>query len=136
MEENNVRPGAGGTPGGMGSFFIGLIMALTGAYLLTNQIHVTSNFWGHSWGLWGGVSVSPFAVTLIPFMLGIGMMFFNGRSKIGWALASLSFLFIIIGVIANLQVYFAPTTLYVTLIILVLLVGGLGLILRSLRPMH
>lgn len=134
MEEN--RPGAGGTPGGIGTFIIGLFMALTGAYLLTNQIHVATYFWGHRWGLWGGLSVTPFGITLIPLIIGIGMIFFNGRSKIGWALTIITLLFIIVGVIANLQVYFAPTTLYVTVIILVLLVGGLGLILRSLRPMR
>jgi len=38
------------------------------------------------------------------------------------------------GIIANLEIYFRPTTLFNTLIILTLLIGGLGLIARSLRP--
>jgi len=37
------------------------------------------------------------------------------------------------GVIANLHIYFAPTSLFNTLVMLVLLVGGLVLIARALR---
>ena len=43
-------------------------------------------------------------------------------------------LFIVAGVIANMHLYFQPTTLFNTLVMLVLLVGGLGLIARSIRP--
>lgn len=130
---HSYKRGAGGTPGGLGSFFIGLIMALAGLYLLTNQIQVTTTYWGYRYPLFGRVSVSAFGVTLFPFLLGIGLIFFNARSKVGWALAGLSLLAIFVGIIANLHVYFAPTTLYVTLMILILLIGGLGLIVRSLR---
>ena len=34
----------------------------------------------------------------------------------------------------NLNIYFRPTSLFNTLVMLVLLVGGLGLVARSLRP--
>jgi hypothetical protein len=37
------------------------------------------------------------------------------------------------GIIANLHIYFRPTSLFNTLIMLGLLVGGLGLIARALR---
>lgn len=131
-----TRRGAGGTPGGLGSFFLGLIMAAAGFYLLTNQVHVSTTFLGHRYFLFGRVSVSAFGVTLFPFLLGIGLIFFNARSKLGWALAGISLVAIFVGIIATLQVYFAPTTLYVTLIILILLIGGLGLIVRSLRPYY
>jgi len=43
-------------------------------------------------------------------------------------------LFIIAGIIANMDIYFYRTTLLNTIIMLVLIAGGLGLILRSLRP--
>ena len=36
------------------------------------------------------------------------------------------------GVIANMHIYFQPTTLFNTIVMLVLLVGGLGVIARSL----
>jgi hypothetical protein len=72
-------------------------------------------------------------VTLIPFLIGVGLIFFDGRSKPGWVLTILSLLVIFIGIIANLRIYFAPTSLYVTLITLVLLVGGIGLMARALK---
>ena len=125
--------GAGGSSGGLGTFVLGLLLSLIGLYLLLNQVTVTSGFWGTRYGF-GGLSVSPFGVTLFPFLIGVGLVFFNGRSTIGWLLTAGSFLFIIVGIIANLRVYFAPTSLWVTLIILIMLVGGLGLIARSLRP--
>ena len=43
-------------------------------------------------------------------------------------------LFILAGVIANMHIYFQPTSLFNTLVMQVLLVGGLGLVARSLRP--
>ena len=33
--------GAGGTPGGLGTFFLGFIMIVAGGYLLTDQVMVT-----------------------------------------------------------------------------------------------
>jgi len=43
-------------------------------------------------------------------------------------------LFILAGVIANMSIYFRPTSLFNTLVMLILLVGGLGLVARALRP--
>ena len=38
------------------------------------------------------------------------------------------------GILANLTIFFRPTSLFNTLIILVLFVGGIGLLARSLLP--
>ena len=45
-------------------------------------------------------------------------------------------LFIVAGVIANLHIYFQPTSLFNTIVMLVLLVGGIGLVARALAPHH
>ena len=119
----------GGTPGGLPLFALGLGMAAGGAYLLTNQVQVHSGYW-HFWG------EQTFGLTLLPLLFGIGFLFWNGRSAIGWVLSGLGAVFIFAGIIANLEIYFRPTTLFNTLIILTLLVGGLGLIARSLRPVR
>lgn len=127
-----MQRGAGGTPGGVGSFVLGAIMALAGGYILTNQIVVTNSFWSYRVPFLG--QVSAFGVILIPFLIGVGLIFFNYRSVLGWILAGGSLLLILVGVITNLQVYFAPTSLFVTLIMLVLLVGGIGLMVRGMLP--
>lgn len=118
--------GAGGTPGGLGEFFAGLAMAAGGGYLLLNQVTVTSGYWQ-----WGGYNA--FGISLIPLLIGIAMLFFDGRSKLGWVLTALGALVILLGIITNLSIFFRPTSLFNTLIILALLAGGLGLIVRSLR---
>jgi len=117
----------GGTPGGIGSFLIGFAMVCVGGYLLSNQVMVTGGFWN----LYGG---SSFGITLLPILIGVALLFWNGRSAIGWLLTVAGALFLFAGVIANLHIYFQPTSLFNTLMMLVLLFGGLGLIARALRP--
>lgn len=126
-ETRQAFPGAGGTPGGLGEFFIGLVMAVAGGYLILNQVTVTTGFWA----LWG---YNAFGLTLVPLLVGIGWLFFDGRSTLGWLLVFLGTAIIFVGIIAHLNIYFRPTTLFNTLIMLVLFIGGLGLIARALRP--
>jgi hypothetical protein len=127
MDEER-RSGAGGTPGGTGQFFFGLLMSGVGTYLFLNQVQVTTSFW-HIWG------VSAFGLTLLPMLIGVAFLFYDGRSIAGWILTLLGFAIIIAGVLMNMDVYFRTTSLYNTLVMLVLLFGGLGLIARSLRPL-
>jgi hypothetical protein len=67
-------------------------------------------------------------------LFGVGLLFWKGRSVIGWLLTGAGALFIVAGVIANMHIYFQPATLFNTIIMLVLLVGGVGLIARALLP--
>jgi hypothetical protein len=127
MDEGG-RParGAGGTSGGVGEFLLGLGMAAAGAYLLTQRVTVTSGYWT----LWGH---NAFGLSLLPLLIGIGLLFFNGRSTAGWLLTFVGVVVILAGVIANLGVYFQPTSLFNTLVMLGLLAAGVGLVARSLR---
>jgi len=116
----------GGTRGGLGHFLLGFVMACLGGYLLSNQVTVVGSYWS----FYGG---NTFGLTLIPMLFGVGILFFNGRSAIGWLLTVAGALFIFAGVISNMHIYFQPATLFHTIVMLVLLVGGLGLIARSLH---
>ncbi len=51
----------------------------------------------------------------------------------GWALTAAGARIILTGIIANLDLYFRPPTLFDTLLMLGLLAGGIGLVARSLR---
>lgn len=124
-DESKLR-GAGGTTGGVGEFLLGLGMAVLGGYLLTNQVTVTSGYW-HLWGY------NAFGMTLLPLLFGIGILFFNGRSALGWGLTVIGILIILVGVIINLDIYFRPTSLFNTILMLTLLAGGIGLVARSLK---
>ena len=125
MDESRLR-GAGGTEGGLGTFFIGFAMAVAGGWLLTNQVTVTSGFW-HMWGF------NAFGLSLLPFIVGIAFLFFDGKSAVGWVLTVAGAVIIFIGILAHLEIYFRPTSLFNTLLMLVLLLGGIGLIARSLK---
>ena len=118
--------GAGGTPGGTGLFLIGLAMAVTGAYALTSQVEVTTGYWS----LFG---FNSFGLSLLPFVAGIGLLFFDGRSKAGLMLAGLGAVIIAAGILMNIGIYFRPTSLFNTLMMLGLIAGGIGLILRGLK---
>ncbi len=123
---NGRVQGAGGTSGGIGQFFLGLCMAVAGAYLLTTQVTVTSGGWR-----WGGYNA--FGLSLIPLIFGIGLLFFNGRSPAGWLLTIAGAVIIVAGILTHLDIYFQPTSLFNTIIMLLLLAGGIGLVARSLR---
>ena len=117
----------GGTPGGLGHFLLGFVMTCVGGYLLSNQVMVGSSYWNF-------YGTNTFGITLLPMLIGIGLLFFSGRNIIGWLLTAGGALFIFAGVIANLHIYFQPTSLFNTMVMLILLAGGLGLIARVLRP--
>ncbi len=119
--------GAGGTEGGLGTFFLGFVMAVAGGWLLTNQVTVHSG----AWRLWG---YSAFGLSLLPFVVGIAFLFFDGKSIIGWVLTLAGAVIIFAGIVANLDIYFQSTSLFNTIVMLVLLLGGIGLVARSLRP--
>ena len=118
--------GAGGTPGGIGTFFAGLAMAVAGGYMLTQRVTVASGFWSFGGG-------HAFGLSLLPLLVGAGMLFFDGKSRTGWLLTAAGAVIVLAGILLNLRIYFEPTSLFDTLVMLLLLAGGIGLVARSLK---
>jgi hypothetical protein len=125
--ENHPIGDVGGTPGGLGYFVFGFIITCLGGYFLANQVTVVGSYWSF-------YGANTFGLTLVPMLLGVGILFWNGRNMVGWLLTAAGALFILAGVIANMHIYFQPTSLFNTLVMLILFVGGLGLIARALKP--
>lgn len=128
---------AGGTSGGIGLFFIGLVMMCGGFYLLLNSISVHSTFaMGMSLyrfsGLGGNVSITS-GMVMIPFIFGIGLVFYNAKNIIGWLLFLGSLTALIFGVISSIHFNLRSMSAFDLITILVLAFGGLGLFLRSLK---
>ncbi|MCL1141396.1 hypothetical protein [Shewanella gaetbuli] len=125
--------GAGGTSGGIGSFFIGLIMMCGGFYMLLKAIKVTSSFgFGYSLYHVGGMNLTS-GMIMIPFMFGVGLIFYNSKNLLGWLLTIGSLVGLIFGVISSINFRFTHMSAFDLIVILVLSVGGLGLFLRSLK---
>lgn len=118
----------GGTRGGFGLFVVGLAMTIAGLYLLFRQVDIHGGYWG-----WGGSHDRSFGLTLLPLLAGVGVLFWDGSSKIGWLLAGGGLLILVVGIIANMRLHLRSMSLFDTLVILVLIAGGLGVIARSLR---
>src|SRR5687767_6581554 len=118
----------GGTRGGLGLFMVGLAMSVVGGYLLMQQVTVHGGYWQ-----WGGRGQS-FGLTLIPLLIGIAILFYDSASKLGWVLAGGGALIIVAGIIANMQIHIRSASLFDVILILVLLVGGFGVMARSVFP--
>lgn len=118
--------GAGGTDGGIGLFLAGFVCVVAGGWMLLNQVTVS----GGGWSLWG---YNSFGLSLLPLLVGIGVLFFNGRSIVGWLLLVAGVVIILAGVLMNMRIYFQSTSLFNTLVMLGLLAAGIGLLARSFR---
>ena len=121
--------GAGGTSGGIGTFFAGLALVIAGGYLLLARVSVVSGGW-HFYGY------DAFGLSLFPLLIGIGVLFYDGRSILGWFLTGAGTLIIFVGIVSNLRIYLQPTSLFDTLMMLGALAGGIGLVARSLRAIQ
>ncbi len=125
--------GAGGSSGGIGHFFIGLIMMVAGGYLFLNAVHVTNNFhMGYRIYSFGAMHLTS-GMTLVPFIFGIGIIFYNSKNWIGWILTTASLVMIGFGIISSINFRLRHMSAFELITIIVLLVGGIGLFLRSLK---
>lgn len=118
------RYGTRGSSGSLLTFLIGVAMLIGGGVLFFRRLLVASSYrvlWGS-----GGTSFALFGL-----LAGVFVLFFTGRGRIGWLLILISAVVIFLNVISNLVIYFAPTSLFQTLIMLGLIFGGLGLIFRG-----
>ena len=101
-------------------------MTAAGGYLILNQVQVTTSSW--RFGQYGG-----FGLTLLPLLAGIAILFYNGKSVVGWLFTIAGTAIILASILMNMDIYFRQTTLYNTIVMLGLLFGGLGVLARSLR---
>jgi len=111
-------------------------MMCGGFYMLLNAISVTSNF-GLNFRIYNFNALGGFGVTggmvMIPFIFGIGLIFYNSKNKLGWLLSLGSLTALIFGVISSVRFSIRTMSSFDFIVILILAFGGLGLFLRSLK---
>lgn len=128
--------GAGGTKGGIFEFFLGLGMFVVGIFIFLSNITVTNGFSFSTvfFRLGGSFGVDIVSgMILIPFIIGIILVFYNRKNLIGWILTIGSVLLLIFGIVVSLRFVFRPMNAFNILMLLVLIFGGIGLFLSSLR---
>ena len=132
-DDSPRKRGAGGPEGGVGRFFIGLTMMIGGIYLLLSNIYVGMPFGGFGGQFnFGGRSITS-GYVMIPFIFGIGMVFYNHKNYFGWFLAIASMVILLFGVITSTQFHFRNLNAFELIVILILMIGGLGFLLSSMR---
>jgi hypothetical protein len=72
-------------------------------------------------------------MVLIPFIFGIGLIFYNSKNILAWVLTIGSVTALIFGVISTVKFSLRTMSSFDLIVILVLAVGGIGLFLRSLK---
>lgn len=119
--------GAGGTDGGIGRFFGGLALTAVGIYMFLSRVTVSSNVSS----LWSGHA----GLLLVPLAAGLALLFFSGKSVLGWLLTLGSVGLVFVSVLANLTLYFQGTNFFRTVAMLTLIAVGLVMTARSLRSL-
>jgi hypothetical protein len=130
----NVK-GSGGTEGGLGLFIVGFILAAAGAWLFVDSVRVVT---GH--GIFGGMmrragmggQTTSMGLIFVPFFIGVIMLFYNADWKVGWSLAGLGLVIIIVEILSGIRFYMNMKVSHM-LMLLVMMAGGCGLMLRSFK---
>lgn len=108
-------------------FFTGIGLFALGAFLITRN---TSLYYKFNLRSVFGFD-PPFGLVLLPLLLGIGVLFFNGRSILGWCLSIFGILIILAGILMGLDISFRPVSLYEGILMFGLVAAGIGSTLRG-----
>lgn len=122
------EPKKSGTDHVLLHFFLGIILLAAGIFMITKNTYV-----GMNWYQWrfGGLGI-PTGAVILPLLVGIGLLFFNGKSIIGWIVTVIGAVIVILSIILSVEIRFATTNLYTFIIMFGCTFAGAGLLLRSL----
>mgnify|MGYP003335385192 CR=1 FL=1 len=136
------------------AFLLGSSLLAAGVFLFTNQVMVSSGMvgfgglggWGvrgSGLGLRGGAGflggIWPFGLgegaglLMLPFGLGVALLFSDSLRRLGWLLVWGSAAALTVGILQNLLFSFRPTSLWSLLAMVVMVASGGGLMLQSLQ---
>lgn len=108
------------------NFLVGIILLAAGLFLLTQQTDVTM-VW-YQWRL-GSINIAS-GLILIPFIIGLVILFYNPKSIFGRILTIVGIIIIVATIIMSINIVFRRTTLYNLIIMLALMAAGAGFLLR------
>ena len=108
------------------TFYIGLVLTAVGAVLFFSRVRIGSYLFPR----FGSVDTAPFF--LVGWAICIGLLVFR-PSKATRSLLAFVTLGLVITVILSAHIYFAPTSMLNFFAILVMMFGGAGLMVRSLK---
>jgi FtsH-binding integral membrane protein len=108
-------------------FIVGLALLCGGLFLIFQNTTLSTNFTLIDIM----VFTPPFGVVLIPFIIGVGVLFFNEKSFFGWLLTIMGLVIIVLGILMGLRIYFNKITLAQGVIMFGMTAAGAGLTLKA-----
>lgn len=113
-------------------FLAGLAMLIAGLFIFSQKVMVYSSFLGGGLGVSiGGMNLSN-GLIIVPFIIGVVWMFASEGSFASKVFTAVGVLIIILAVIMTTNISLVRITLYEWVLILVLIFGGAGLLIRIL----
>jgi len=127
----------GGNDGGSTAFVtgMGLILVALGMYLFLDSVRVTSASHGlvsgrmsrGGSGLWETTSMG---IIFVPFLIGIGVLFFDADRNWAWWVAGIGLAIIVIEILSRVRFEMTIKTTHL-LLLLGMVAGGAGLLTKS-----
>lgn len=112
----------------------GLVLMALGMYLFLDSVRVESGHYGWMSGMIGrgrqGMETTSMGIVFVPFLLGVGVLFFDASKKWAWWLAGLGLVVIVIEILSRIRFVLDMKTTHL-LMILVMVAAGAGMALRA-----
>lgn len=109
-------------------FLLGVILLCVGIYLVCRNTYIEAG-----WYLWrmGSMSISS-GLSVIPVLVGIGMLFYNSKSFIAKLVLIVGIVILLISIIMSVHIRFRTVDLYTYILMFGSIFAGAGLLLRAL----
>ena len=126
----------GGTEGGTPSFLMGggAILLAVGLYLLLDSVRVVTGDFGAISGMMhrrGGIGeTTSMGIVFVPFLIGVGVLFFDAQKRWAWILSGLGLLVLVIEILSRIR-FRMDTKVTHLLMILVMVAAGAGLLAKA-----
>lgn len=111
-------------------FIAGILMLVAGLFILSQKVVVSNGFFYGGLTL-GGIHFSS-GLIMIPLIAGIIWMFASGGSFASKLMAGFGVFVIVLSIILSTNIHLVRMTLFDWIIILVLIFGGVGLLIKVL----
>lgn len=141
-ESEPAAPARGLKPGGdeggdaLFGFGFGLLLLALGGYLFLDSVQVTSREGGWVSGAIGrgrqGMETTSMGIVFVPLFLGLVILFYNSRLKLGWWLSGLGLAVIVVEILSRIRFELVMKTTHL-LMILVMVAAGCGLMFKAYR---
>lgn len=97
----------GGSEGGEGYFLGGVALIIAGLYFFMDSVYVTTGQYGAISRMIGGgksgMETTSMGIVFLPFLIGVGVLFYDSSKRWGWWLAGLGLAMLVIEMVSRIH---------------------------------